>query len=160
MNTLSQETKRDLGRYQAYLSQSLRDDVALIVDDDPEYRTMLKLFLRRLQIPSIHEADCGRKALKQIRIAKKKPGIVFLDVNMPFDGFECGKVLRSDTLLSRQDFFLVVSTTGVEGRVETQRFHSGFNYALEKPLTFEAVFQTVLVYLQHRQERVRRLKIA
>ncbi len=69
---------------------------ALIVDDEPPARDNLKSLLRRdAEIEIVGECGTGRDAVSQIR--KKRPNLVFLDVQMPdWDGFDVLELLGPD----------------------------------------------------------------
>jgi two-component system LytT family response regulator len=61
---------------------------ALIVDDEPLARSNVAVLLRRdPQVEIVEECGSGKEALAAIR--ELKPGLLFLDVQMPeFDGFD------------------------------------------------------------------------
>lgn len=66
----------------------------LVVDDDPEIRTVLTVALERAGYAVITAAD-GQAALREARRAM--PGLVVLDVGLPeLDGFEVCRRLRED----------------------------------------------------------------
>jgi len=69
---------------------------ALVVDDESLARRNVTLLLRRdPDIGSIAECASGLEAVEEIR--KSKPGLVFLDVQMPeYDGFDVLEMLGSD----------------------------------------------------------------
>lgn len=61
---------------------------AIVVDDEPLARSNLRVLLRRDEdVELVGECGSGKEALEEIR--KKKPELVFLDVQMPeLDGFD------------------------------------------------------------------------
>ena len=66
----------------------------LIVDDDKEIRTLLKLLLSSANY-SVTEAENGEEALALLRVPGKNYSLVLLDVAMPGkDGFETGEGIR------------------------------------------------------------------
>jgi len=69
---------------------------ALVVDDESLARRNVTLLLRRdPDIGSVAECASGLEAVEEIR--KSKPGLVFLDVQMPeYDGFDVLEMLGSD----------------------------------------------------------------
>ena len=78
----------DRERLASVLLRYRRDSVnaVLVVEDDAETREMLRRLLEN-DGWAVAEADNGRKALEQL--AKRRPGIVLLDLMMPeMDGFE------------------------------------------------------------------------
>jgi len=68
----------------------------LIVDDEPLARTNLRVVLgRHSDVRIVGESGSGREALEEIR--RKKPDLVFLDVQMPeYDGFDVLEMLGRD----------------------------------------------------------------
>jgi len=76
----------DRGRLLAVLGKHARDRPILIVDDDPDVRTLLRRMLER-EGYRVAEAEHGRAAL--VRLAHGLPGVILLDLMMPeMDGFE------------------------------------------------------------------------
>jgi two-component system, LytTR family, response regulator len=69
---------------------------AVVVDDEPLARSSLKLLLRRdPEVELVGECRSGMEALAEIR--RKKPELVFLDVQMPeCDGFDVLEQLGSE----------------------------------------------------------------
>lgn len=54
---------------------------ALVVDDDDQFRLLLKRMLQRYYDFNVFEATNGERGLELFE--KEKPHIVFLDINMP-----------------------------------------------------------------------------
>lgn len=72
-------------------------NVALIVEDDPASREMLRRILESSGWV-VHEAENGRKGLEQL--SKIHPGVVLLDLMMPeMDGFELVDAMHRDEVL-------------------------------------------------------------
>jgi len=69
---------------------------AVVVDDEPLARSSLKVLLRRdPEVELVGECKSGMEALTEIR--RKKPELVFLDVQMPeCDGFDVLEQLGSE----------------------------------------------------------------
>jgi DNA-binding response OmpR family regulator len=66
----------------------------LIVDDDPDMRSLYRLVLRQEGMEVV-EAESGREALDKIQA--EKPALVLLDIMMPeMDGYEVCRRLRAD----------------------------------------------------------------
>jgi DNA-binding NarL/FixJ family response regulator len=54
---------------------------ALIVDDEPHVRVLIRVLLKQLGIETVWEAGDGAAALEQA--AAHKPNVVLLDINLP-----------------------------------------------------------------------------
>ena len=69
---------------------------ALIVDDEPLARSNLRVLLRRdSEVEVVNESQSGMEGLAEIR--KRRPDLVFLDVQMPeCDGFDVLELLGPD----------------------------------------------------------------
>ena len=66
----------------------------LLVDDDPDLRSLYRLVLRQAGLEVI-EAESGKQALSLAQT--EKPDLVLLDVMMPeMDGYEVCRRLRAD----------------------------------------------------------------
>jgi CheY-like chemotaxis protein len=82
----------DRARLLAVLSKHAKDSPVLIVDDDPDVRTLLRRMLER-EGYRVTEAEHGRTALA--RLTHDLPGVILLDLMMPeMDGFEFLAELR------------------------------------------------------------------
>ena len=54
---------------------------ALIVDDEPHVRVLIRMLLKQLGIETIWEAADGNEALE--KAASHKPNVILLDINLP-----------------------------------------------------------------------------
>jgi DNA-binding NarL/FixJ family response regulator len=54
---------------------------ALIVDDEPHVRVLIRMLLKQLGIETIWEAADGGEALE--KAASHKPNVILLDINLP-----------------------------------------------------------------------------
>jgi DNA-binding NarL/FixJ family response regulator len=54
---------------------------ALIVDDEPHVRVLIKILLKQLGIENVWEAGDGTSALEQA--GAHKPNVILLDINLP-----------------------------------------------------------------------------
>jgi len=57
---------------------------ALVIDDEPHVRVLLRVLLKQLGIDTVWEAADGSAALEQA--AAHKPNVVLLDINLPLVG--------------------------------------------------------------------------
>ena len=72
-----------------------KKNTILIVDDEPEIRKMLNIFLDTLDFKVV-EADCAKQGVRMI--ASVKPDLVILDLGLPdMDGKEAIKAVREWT---------------------------------------------------------------
>jgi DNA-binding response OmpR family regulator len=66
----------------------------LIVDDDPDLRSLYRLVLKQEGLEVV-EAESGQEALTKVRV--ENPALILLDIMMPeMDGFEVCRRLRAD----------------------------------------------------------------
>ena len=69
------------------LDATLVDSRILVVDDEPQYRTMMVRLLTRAGIRHIETASDGRDGLAKVE--RFKPDLIILDINMPvMNGYE------------------------------------------------------------------------
>ncbi len=102
---------------------------ALIIDDEPHCRNVIMQILKKYcpEVSSITDCKDGLEGLACIR--KKKPDIVFLDIEMPhLNGFQMLENLNSDELT----FALVFTTAYDQFAIKAIKF-SAFDYLL-KPI--------------------------
>lgn len=72
--------------------KSLEELHVLVVDDNPDSRDFLQLFLEA-QVRHVDTAENGRKALKRLEVHQYD--VVFMDCQMPeMDGYEATRILR------------------------------------------------------------------
>lgn len=93
MSEVSEGVKTRVASGQIMEKQKIR---AAVVDDEPLARSNLKVLLGRdPDVELVSECGGGAEALKEIR--KKRPEVVFLDVQMPeVDGFDVLEQLGAD----------------------------------------------------------------
>ncbi len=121
---------------------------ALVVDDDPTARLILKSLLARLGYEVVFAAD-GREAVARFEIDALD--IVFLDVNMPhMDGLEAAQRIKA---LAQDAFVPVLFVTGAaETRDLVRAIEAGGDDFLTKPFD-----ETVLSAKIRALERIRAL---
>src|SRR6201987_2382320 len=117
----------------------------LIVDDEPVARNLLREELERLpEIAILGEAANGREALQ--KIAKLKPDLVFLDLQMPvMSGFEVFRGLTGSSLP------IVVIVTAFDQHA-IQAFEAGAIDYLLKPVS-EARLRSAVERVQNLLDR-------
>ena len=103
--------------------------IALIVDDDPDVRTMVADLLETLGLRGVPVADAN--TVVEVAVAQR-PALIVLDVIMPDpDGYTVAVRLRGD---SRTASIPIVFMTGQEASIyRTLSFGLGAVAFLEKP---------------------------
>lgn len=77
------------------MNEFLKSEIkVLLVDDDPLVRRSLRMILELHDIPVVGEATNGEDAVEAV--AKLKPTMVLMDVNMPkMDGIQAARLIKS-----------------------------------------------------------------
>lgn len=100
----------------------------LIVDDNLQIRMLLRLQLRKFDVPS-DEADHGESALERVRA--NFYDLILLDIAMPvMDGFTCQTKIREYQRNGKRSSIIAVS--GQSSAEECKR--RGFDGFLSKPV--------------------------
>ena len=118
----------------------------LIVDDDPETRTVYSTALK-VGFPDaiILTADDGSLALDMAKNAK--PDLAIVDMNMPgMNGLELCAALRGDELLAEVPIVVVSGTTGTE--VRTLLKSMGVKDVIRKPIELTHLLNLARRYLR------------
>jgi CheY-like chemotaxis protein len=133
----------------------LRDTVAnqqthsksiLVVDDDPNIRTLLQQELTDAGY-SVRLAEDGRKALALIR--EDIPGLVILDVMMPeMNGFDVAAVLKNDPATMHVPIIILSILEDRE-----RGFRLGVDRYLTKPIDTTSLFQEMDTLLDQGKSR-------
>ena len=125
---------RQLGEKVA--SQQPRGRSILVVDDDPNIRSLLQQELTEAG-HVVRLAENGRQALALIR--EEIPGLVILDVMMPeMNGFDVAAVLKNDP--ATMDIPIIILSI-VEDK--ERGFHLGVDRYLTKPIDTASLFREV-----------------
>jgi signal transduction histidine kinase/CheY-like chemotaxis protein len=113
-----------------------RDKSVLVVDDDPNIRSLLQQELTEAGY-TVRLAEDGRKALALIR--EEIPGLVILDVMMPeMNGFDVAAVLKNDPVT--MDIPIIILSI-VEDK--ERGFRLGVDRYLTKPIDTASLFHEV-----------------
>lgn len=111
---------------------SFSDIRAMIVDDQPESRSMMRAMLIDMGITQIYEAGDGRDALSFIDVASDMIDIIICDWNMPkMTGIELLRQLRS--VWPDTPFLMVTGRKDLESIVEAKS--SGVSAYIAKPFS-------------------------
>jgi signal transduction histidine kinase/CheY-like chemotaxis protein len=115
-------------------SQQTQHKSVLVVDDDPNIRTLLQQELTEAGY-SVRLAEDGRKALALIR--EEIPGLVILDVMMPeMNGFDVAAVLKNDPATMHVPIIILSILEDRE-----RGFRLGVDRYLTKPIDTGSLFQ-------------------
>jgi CheY-like chemotaxis protein len=111
----------------------------LVVDDNPEIRGTLQVFLQ-LEGHAVETADCGRAALDRIR--ETNPDVVLLDIDLPdLDGFAVAEQVRG---LHGAAGPRLIAMTGAAGpREKVRALRAGFDAHLSKPVDGRSLLRAV-----------------
>ena len=102
----------------------------LIIDDDPDARSILTTFLRSREF-DVHEASSGPKGLKQL--GDVDPDVVILDVMMPrMDGWEVARRIRRHP--THADVRIVMLTARDSREARREGAQAGADLYLVKPI--------------------------
>lgn len=120
----------------------------IVVDDDNMMREMLKFILRSEDYPVIGEASNGQDAIALC--AKKKPGLVLLDINMPkMDGLQALKEIRK---ISPATVALMVSAESTMDKVR-EAILIGAGGFVVKPLNSASVLDKIAMCLKRKGQQ-------
>ncbi len=96
-----------------------RDDVVLVVDDDPTLRVLLRAALEKSGF-HVEEATDGEEALH--KFAECRPAVILMDVEMPkVNGYEACRRIREDAIGAHVPILMV---TGLEDIDSINRAYS------------------------------------
>jgi DNA-binding response OmpR family regulator len=113
--------------------------VLLVVDDDPDIRTMLRHALGKTY--TIYEAQDGQHAKEVLDIIPTPDGIV-CDVMMPrLDGVELAKILRKDKVLQRIPILFLTAKGGAMDVIAG--INAGARHYVTKPFKIAEVLSKV-----------------
>ncbi len=105
----------------------------LVVDDEPDIRTVVSSALRRLDVPvEVAEAEDGLDAIEKVKAAT--PDLVVLDVMMPrMDGFETCRALRENVRTAFVPILMLTASADQDSR--TKGYLVGTDDYMSKPFT-------------------------
>ncbi len=134
----------------------LRGRRVLIIDDNPQARTVLSSMLESMTFV-VHEAPSGLEGIEMVRHAAEigEPyEIAFVDWQMPgIDGIETGKRIRGLPDLAVRPQLVMVTAYGRE-EVLKQAEENDFANVLIKPVTPSMLFDSAVEVLATNHEKV------
>jgi CheY-like chemotaxis protein len=124
----------------------------VLADDDADDRYMFREAFKELRLDiHSHMVGDGRELLDYLKVARKLPDLIFLDLNMPLmNGFECLQALKKNP-----DYagicIIIFSTSSREQDIE-RTFVLGANIYLVKPASFnelKGLLHKVILFNNH-----------
>jgi two-component system, chemotaxis family, chemotaxis protein CheY len=115
---------------------------ALVVEDNPHMRTLLRSLLNALGIQNVFEAADGAEAFELLR--DKQPDLILSDLSMrPMDGLAFAREVRASHE-SPNPYIPIIMVTGhtERHRIEAAR-DAGVTEVLAKPITAGNLFQRI-----------------
>ena len=121
-----------------------REDVILVVDDDPTLRILVRATLEKSGF-RVEEAEDGEEALR--KFIKFQPAAILMDVEMPkLSGYEACKRIREDAIGAHVPIIMV---TGLEDLDSINRAYSaGATDFLSKPINWSLIGHRVRYVLR------------
>ncbi|MBT8443956.1 MAG: EAL domain-containing protein [Gammaproteobacteria bacterium] len=121
-----------------------RDDLILVVDDDPTLRMLVRATLEKSGF-QVEEAGDGEEALR--KFIKHHPAVILMDVEMPkLNGYETCKRIRADAVGAHVPILMV---TGLEDIESVNRAYSvGATDFLPKPINWSLISHRVRYVLR------------
>jgi len=115
----------------------------LVVDDEPEIRNMLGIFLG-VEDYEIYEADSGKAALRQA--IAQKPDLILLDLGLPdMDGNEVIEAVRKFSNTP-----IIVLTARTEDQQVVKALNLGADDYVTKPFRADILLARIQANLRHR----------
>ena len=126
------------GRDQRGRDKKLR---ALVVDDEPDIRLMLDLFLRNAGY-EVRTAASAKAALAIVRRETVSFDIIISDIGLPgMDGYQLAKRLRRLQAYARVP--LIAVTGFVEYSDRPRALEAGFDERLTKPINLDLLIKVI-----------------
>lgn len=112
---------------------------ALIVEDSPDFRDLVRMALSFIGVSDIREATNGREALEQIR--EGHPDIVVMDWMMAeLDGLECTRIVRSGQAGADRNIPIILLTGQHGPQAADAAKAAGVTLFMEKPFTMDELY--------------------
>jgi DNA-binding NarL/FixJ family response regulator len=122
----------------------------LIVEDNAEFREMLKVILQSgFPFARISEAGEGNAALREVK--RRKPDLIFMDIRMPG---KSGIVLTGEIKKRHLDIVVIVLTQHDTPEYREAAFANGADYFLSKEsVKAEEIQELVKTIIAERREQ-------
>jgi CheY-like chemotaxis protein len=133
---------------EAEMPQEQPRPVILVVDDEEEIRSVMRLTLT-LAGYDVREAGDGERALESLQ--RHRPDLILLDVLMPgMDGFEVCRRVRANTETAQMPVLILSAKTDARSREEG--LDAGATKYLTKPISPPQLLQHIAEVLEKRAE--------
>ncbi|RAU23459.1 hypothetical protein CU669_04885 [Paramagnetospirillum kuznetsovii] len=111
---------------------------AVIVEDNPQMRTLIKVLLHQFGVKEIIEGEDGNEAMRALRDGGAD--VIIMDWMMPgMDGIECTRRIRAGQDGIDPDIPIILAT-GVEGSsAEAMALAAGANCFIKKPFSIKVL---------------------
>jgi excisionase family DNA binding protein len=120
----------------------------LLVDDEPDFSTLVREYLTNRGGLEVEVADSGFAA--GLAIARFRPAVVLMDILMPdMDGFQVLRMLRSDP--DMRSIPVVAVTAFRDEGIEERVLREGFAAYVEKPVRLDKLTRLVQAILEGRE---------
>ena len=127
---------------------------ALVVEDNPHLRILLRTLLNTLGIRQVFEAADGSEALPLL--CAHSPDFVLTDLSMaPMDGIEFTRLVRASTEVPNPYVPIVMVTGHTEQRCIEMARDAGVTEILAKPITVQSLFSRVAEIVERPRPFVR-----
>lgn len=127
---------------------------ALVVEDNPHMRTLLRSILMALGLQQVYESSDGASALVELR--ERKPDVVLTDLSMkPVDGIEFTRRVRLDRY-SPNPYVPIIMVTGHTERQRVEQARDvGVTEVIAKPITTQSLLTRLVEIIERPRPFVR-----
>lgn len=126
-----------------YLEMVQGQKVVLVIDDDEDFQTILKVTLNQsgFQVKSLFDGEIAAALGEQ-----PVPDIILLDIDLPYEnGVEVGKKLKANAFTKDIPVIMVSANPYVDVLCK----EAGANDYVQKPFALKALLQKVEERLRH-----------
>lgn len=118
----------------------------LLIDDEPDFTSLLKLNLEKTGAYELREENRGEHALTAAR--EFKPDLILLDVMMPnLHGGEVAAMLKGDEALKDTPLVFLTAVVSKEEAKESKGMIGGHPF-IAKPVSLEQLMVSIEKYLR------------
>lgn len=115
----------------------------LVAEDDEDDVSFISDAFKKLKIlNNVKFVENGEELLNYLRSTKKKPDIIFLDLNMPIvNGIQALKIIKKDNILKKIP--VIALTTSKNQKDIDLVYRSGISAYIVKPFTFQDLLNII-----------------